>query len=76
MFPINILGEFVKFVRGTPEEFEALPRKNGNTLYFISKKDSTVGKLYLGQKLIAGTESSSIEFTYDEPTQTLTITTE
>lgn len=54
MLPINILGEFVKFTRGTPEEYENLPKKNGNTLYFISEPNATSGKLYLGEKLIDG----------------------
>ena len=46
--------EYVKFLRGTPSQFEKLSIKDKNTLYFISETDGVTGKLYLGNKLIAG----------------------
>lgn len=45
---------YVKFLRGTPSAFAALETKDKDTLYFISTADATVGKLYLGDTLIAG----------------------
>ena len=50
----HVLGDFVKFTRGTPASYEALPVKNANTLYFIAEPNAKSGKLYLGNKLIAG----------------------
>ena len=48
------LANYVKFLRGTPEAYKALTSKDSNTLYFISKTDEKVGKLYLGDILVAG----------------------
>lgn len=49
---------YVKFQRGTQEAYDKLlktGRIDDNTLYFIyPKDDSTVGKLYLGERLISG----------------------
>lgn len=45
---------YVKFLRGTPSAFAALETKDKDTLYFISGVDATVGKLYLGDILVAG----------------------
>jgi hypothetical protein len=49
---------YVKFQRGTQEAYDKLlevGRIDDNTLYFIYPKDnSTVGKLYLGERLISG----------------------
>ena len=44
---------YVKFIRGTPTAFAKLSQKDNDTLYFISNTGSSVGKLYLGDKLIA-----------------------
>lgn len=49
---INV--NYVKFLRGTPTAFDNLATKDSNTLYFISEKNSNIGKLYLGDILIAG----------------------
>lgn len=46
------MANYVKFRRGTPEQFAALQTKNDDTLYFILNGDSDV-KLYLGAQLIA-----------------------
>jgi hypothetical protein len=48
------LANYVKFLRGTPTAYAALPEKDADTLYFIVAKDATVGKLYLGNILVAG----------------------
>lgn len=49
---------YVKFQRGTQEAYDKLlaaGRIDDNTLYFIYPKDNTsVGKLYLGERLISG----------------------
>lgn len=49
-------GNYVKFVRGTPNNWAALTKaeKDLDTLYFISEPEGEEGKLYLGPKLIAG----------------------
>ena len=46
---------YVKFQRGTPEAWEKLSKPSSDTLYFISEKNEEYGRLYLGNKLIAGT---------------------
>ena len=51
----NTLGNYVKFLRGTPVAFNNLTKKDIDTLYFIAEKDSSVGKLYLGNICISGT---------------------
>lgn len=50
------LGNYVKFIRGTPKDWAALTKaeKDLDTLYFISEPEGKEGKLYLGPKLIAG----------------------
>ena len=55
----DILNNYVKFLRGTPAAYEALSVKDKDTLYFIVGKDDKnewlkVGKLYLGDILVAG----------------------
>lgn len=52
--PNNVLSNYVKFYRGTPAAFANLATKDGDTLYFIADTDKSVGKLYLGNVLIAG----------------------
>lgn len=44
---------YVKFQRGTPSAFASLTNKDADTLYFISAVDQKVGKLYLGDILVA-----------------------
>lgn len=48
------MANYVKFLRGTPSAFAALETKDNDTLYFISAADQNVGKLYLGNILVAG----------------------
>lgn len=48
------LANYVKFMRGTPEAFKNLKTKDDDTLYFIKAADATVGRLYLGNILVAG----------------------
>ena len=45
---------YVKFLRGTPTAYAALNPKDNNTLYFIVSEGASVGKLYLGDILVAG----------------------
>lgn len=47
------LPNYVKFFRGTSEEFKKI-KKDKNTLYFICDNGEVTGKLYLGEKLISG----------------------
>ena len=48
------LTNYVKFVRGSQEFYNALERKDQNTLYFVYDDiNSSSGKLYLGNKLIS-----------------------
>ena len=47
------IGQYVKFIRGTPSAFAALKQKNNDTLYFIYEKDEDVGSLYLGNRLVS-----------------------
>lgn len=50
----DIIQNYVKFRRGTPDAFAALAVKDSDTLYFIYEEDELTGELYLGSKLIAG----------------------
>lgn len=52
------LENYVKFLRGTPTAYQALTKKDNDTLYFISENNSSTGVLYLGNKLILGGEDS------------------
>lgn len=45
-------ARYVKFLRGTPQAFAALPHKEEDTLYFICEKDEEVGQLWIGNRLI------------------------
>lgn len=45
---------YVKFLRGTPSAYASLETKDSDTLYFITATDASVGKLYLGDVLVAG----------------------
>ena len=49
-----MLANYVKFMRGTPEAYARLTKKDTDTLYFISEADASDGLLYLGSKLISG----------------------
>lgn len=48
------LENYVKFLRGTPSAYAALTPKDSNTLYFITAPGASVGKIYLGEILVAG----------------------
>ena len=50
------MAKYVKFLRGSPEAFAKLKHKDSDTLYFIYEEDEATGELYLGSKLIAGTD--------------------
>lgn len=58
------IANYVKFLRGTPTAYNNLAVKDVDTLYFISEKNSTTGKLYLGSVLIAGSlnESNLVDY--------------
>jgi hypothetical protein len=53
------LANYVKFRRGTPASYAALSVKDPDSLYFISEQNALQGVLYLGDKLISGSISSS-----------------
>jgi hypothetical protein len=53
-------SNYVKFLRGTPEAYKNLTKKDSDTLYFIAETDAITGKLYLGEKLIAGSSNDSL----------------
>lgn len=54
------LERYVKFRRGTPAMFTALAVKDPDSLYFIMEQGATLGKLYLGDVLIASVGSSEL----------------
>lgn len=54
----DILTNYVKFLRGTSNAYNGLTVKDPDTLYFISETDQKVGKLYLGDILVAGNVTS------------------
>lgn len=49
---------YVKFVRGTPAQYQALIHKDADTLYFICEEDESSADLYLGTKLIAAADTT------------------
>jgi len=53
------MANYVKFLRGTPTAYNNLSHKDPDTLYFIHDPSSSIGKLYLGDKLIAGSISDT-----------------
>lgn len=50
----EVISNYVKFRRGTPDAFKNLAQKDSDTLYFIYEENELTGELYLGSKLIAG----------------------
>lgn len=46
------MANYVKFMRGTPEQYLMLANKDADTIYFISAQDSTTGSLYIGEKRV------------------------
>lgn len=59
MAVITQYGNYVKFLRGTPNAYEQLTPKDNDTLYFVSETNADRGVLYLGEKLISGSLSGS-----------------
>ncbi len=55
---ITQYGNYVKFLRGTPNAYQQAT-KDPDTLYFVSEENADHGVLYLGEKLISGGISSS-----------------
>lgn len=53
-------GNYVKFLRGTPTAWASIESKDPDTLYFIAEDNANVGKLYLGERLIADGETAEI----------------
>lgn len=49
---------YVKFLRGTPDAFLSLQEKDKDTLYFITQPGASVGRIYLGNILVAGNVTS------------------
>lgn len=54
------LGNYVKFLRGTPTAYQQLALKDSDTLYFISEQEADRGVLYLGDKLISGSLTANM----------------
>lgn len=48
------MANYVKFRRGTSDQWLATTHKDNDTLYFITEPSKSTGYLYLGDKLIAG----------------------
>lgn len=59
MAVITQYGNYVKFLRGTPNAYAQLTPKDDDTLYFVSEQNADRGVLYLGEKLISGSLSGS-----------------
>lgn len=53
-------GNYVKFLRGTPEAWNSIETKDSDTLYFIANQGENKGKLYLGSKLIADGDAATL----------------
>lgn len=51
------MANYVKFLRGTPAAYANLPNKDNDTLYFIYEEDEASSLLYLGSKLITGSDT-------------------
>lgn len=50
-----LLNKYVKFMRGTQEAYDALVKKDENTLYFVyDPANEKVGALYMGDRVISG----------------------
>ena len=52
------MANYVKFLRGTKSAYTNLQHKDDDTLYFIYENSESSGQLYLGSKLIAGSDVS------------------
>lgn len=50
------MANYVKFTQGTPEAYANLQVKDSDTLYFIITESDSEGQLYLGSKLISGSD--------------------
>lgn len=60
----NALPGYVRFLRGTKAAFDKIEIKDIDTLYFIyDSEDQTKGSLYLGNKLIGGSNGSTATVT-------------
>ena len=59
MAVITQYGNYVKFLRGTPNAYAQLTPKDNDTLYFVAEQNADRGVLYLGEKLISGSLSGS-----------------
>lgn len=50
----EIIGKYVKFLRGTPTAYRNLSIKDKDTLYFVKEEDALKGELYIGEVLVSG----------------------
>ena len=48
------MANWVKFLRGTFDQYAALPVKEEDTLYFVYSTDGKECGLYLGSRLVSG----------------------
>lgn len=47
------MANYVKFMRGTPAAYLALPVKEPDTIYFVYEEENTYGDLYIGSRKVA-----------------------
>ena len=47
------MANYVKFMRGTPAAYLALPVKEPDTIYFVYEEEKTYGDLYIGSRKVA-----------------------
>lgn len=71
------MANYVKFRRGTPEQYLNTVHKDNDTLYFITEQNKSTGYLYLGEKLIAGGSNGGfVEVELDDLTDVIINTDE
>lgn len=59
-------ANWVKFLRGTFEQYDALPTKEQDTLYFVYSEDGKECALYLGHRLVSGNGTIDGATSFDE----------
>lgn len=65
------MANWVKFLRGTFDQYSALPTKEEDTLYFVYSEDGKECALYLGGRLVSGNGTIDGATCLDELTDVL-----
>ena len=60
------MANWVKFLRGTFSQYDALPTKEQDTLYFVYSEDGKECALYLGNRLVSGNGTIDGATSFDE----------